>query len=233
MINLSFEVQKAIVNVLALEDPESRLLYLKSINNVSGRGTENSKYTQKWDNKYNSVIEIADKFNLSYFKLKRGNLWEAILLMGKDDDLYVFFSEKNLNTIMNKDNKNHYLTLLNLFNRAYDDMKPIQISLPILDEVEDLEDRLEVAHKMLETMEKKPQKVIVFAFDNKFHPSVNAYAFNTRQEKVWEEDLTYLIDSTYRLVLEDDKIKPTTRESTVSPEIKREREKQNLVHLKV
>lgn len=231
MIGLPFEAQKAIVNTLVVDDPESRLLYLQSINNTSGKGTQNSGHKHKWDYKYNTIIQIADKHGLKYFKLSRGKLWEAVLLLGPDDDLYVFFSERNMNRIIGQGKKTHYLILLNLFNKELDNMEPLQTSLPIFDEeLEETEEQRVLARKMLDIMETDPKKVIVFAFDTRFIATVNAYAFNTRQQIVWEKDLTDLIEPNYRFVLQDDNIQPATRESNVTREVKRE--KQRIVRLK-
>lgn len=231
MIGLPFEAQKAIVNTLVVDDPESRLLYLQSINNTSGKGTQNSGHKHKWDYRYNTIIQIADKHGLKHFKLSRGKLWEAVLLLGQDDDLYVFFSERNMNRIIGQGKKTHYLILLNLFNKELDNMEPLQTSLPIFDEeLEETEEQMVLARKMLDIMETDPKKVIVFAFDTRFIATVNAYAFNTRQQIVWEKDLTDLIEPNYRFVLQDDNIQPATRESNVTREIKRE--KQRIVRLK-
>jgi len=221
MIGLSIEVKKAIVNTLVVDDPESRFLYLQSINNTSGKGTKNSSHKHKWDHRYNTIIQIADRHGLKHLKLSRGELWEAVLLLGHDDDLYVFFSERNMNRIIRQGKETHYLILLNLFNKELDNMEPLQMSLPIVDkEFEESEDRLLLARKMLNVMKNDPKKVIVFAFDTRFIPTVNAYAFNTRQQVVWERDLTELIEPNYRFVLQDDNVNPDSRESSVTQKLK-------------
>lgn len=231
MISLPIEAKKAIVNTLIVDDPESRQLYLQSINNTSGEGTQNSGHKHKWDYRYNTVIQIANKHGLKHLKLSRGKLWEAVLLLGQDDDLYVFFSERNMNRIIRQGKKTHYLILLNLFNKELNDMEPLQMSLPIFDDgMEESEDQILLARKMLDVMEKDPKKVIVFAFDTRYTPTVKTYAFNTKQQIVWMKDLTDLIEPNYRFVLQDDNIKPTSRESKVTREIRRE--KQRIVRLK-
>src|SRR5690625_2103426 len=116
MIKLDNSIVKEIVNTLVTTDPESRKLYLQSIKNESGKETQNSKGIYRWDYKYNSFLEMADKFNLKHIKLGRGKLWEAILILGKENELYVCFSEPNLKRIIRKGKDSHYLRLLNLFN---------------------------------------------------------------------------------------------------------------------
>ncbi|ADU28478.1 DUF5986 family protein [Evansella cellulosilytica] len=234
MINLHNDIVKAIVNILVMDDPEARLLYLQSINNVSGEGTQNSSPKQKWDYRYNSLIEMAKKYELRYFKLDRGKLWEAVLIAGPQNELYVFFSHKNMKNVIKKGKNNHYLKLLNLFNHELDELKPIysQMTLPISFEDDDdsSEDLIEQAREMLSMMEEEPSKVYVFAFDHSFVTTVKAFAYNTRQEVVWERDLTELIEPNYRLVLTDDEIYPDTRISNNTPETKKE--KKQIVSLK-
>lgn len=233
MIHLHNNVVKAIVNTLVMDDPEAHLLYLQSINNESGKGTQNGKYQRKWDYRYNSLIEIADRYGLEYIKLDRGKLWEAVMIMGPENELYVFFSHKNMKQIIRKGKKNHYLKLLNLFNTELDKMTPLnsQTALLLYDNDDESEDNLkEQAKVMLSVMEKDPSKVIVFAFDHSFISTVKAFAFNTSQEVVWEKDLTELIEPNYRLVLKDDNINPDKRESNNTPETKKE--KKQIVSLK-
>ncbi|QFT90211.1 hypothetical protein FIU87_16225 [Bacillus sp. THAF10] len=233
MINLHNDIVKAIVNALVMDDPEARQLYLQSINNESGEGTQNSSSKQKWDYRYNTLIEIAKRFGLGYIKIDRGRLWEAVLILGQDNELFVFFSHKNMRQIIKKGKNNHYLKLLNLFNEYFDELLPIdsQIALPILDsEDESIEILKEQAREMLSKMEGDPSKVFIFTFDHSFVSTVKAFAFNTRQEVVWESDFTDLIESNYRLVLKDDNIKPEKRESKNAPETKKE--KKQIVSLK-
>ncbi|MYL47806.1 hypothetical protein GLV94_19400 [Virgibacillus halodenitrificans] len=233
MINLHNDIVKAIVNSLVMDDPEARLLYLQSINNESGKGTQNSSSKHKWDYRYNTLIEIAEKYGLGYVKIDRGRLWEAVLIVGENNELFVFFSHKNMRQIIKKGKNNHYLKLLNLFNEYFDEMLPLnsQMALPFLEsENECKEDLKEQAREMLSKMEGDPSKVFVFTFDHSFVSTVKAFAFNTRQEVVWESDLTDLIDSNYRLVLKDDNINPEKRESKNTPETKKE--KKQIVSLK-
>jgi len=158
LIGLSADVQKEIVNALVVDDSESRLLYLQSINNTSGEGTQNGRHKQKWDYRYNTIVKIANKHGLKYLKLSRGPLWEAILLLGDNNDLYVFFSEKNMDKIIRQGNKVHYLPLLNLYNKELDDMEPLQTNHPIFDELlEATEDQFLLARKMINVMEKDPE----------------------------------------------------------------------------
>lgn len=233
MINLHNDIVKAIANILVMDDPESRYLYLQSINNESGEGTQNSSPQHKWDYRYNSLIEMAKKFGLQYVKLNRGKLWEAVLIVGPENELYVFFSHKNMKKIIKKGKSNHYLKLLNLFNTEFDAMDPLntQMTLPIYDnDVESEENLKEQAREMLSMMEEDPSKVYVFAFDHSFLSTVKALAFNTRHEVVWEKDFTELIEPNYRLVLKDDNIKPDKRVSKNTPETKKE--KKQIVSLK-
>ncbi|EZH64725.1 hypothetical protein DH09_19595 [Bacillaceae bacterium JMAK1] len=234
MISLQKDVVKSIVNILVLDDPEARQLYLQSINNESGEGTQNSRQQQKWDFRYNSLIEMAKRFDLQYVKVSRGKLWEAILLVGPESELYVFFSHKNMKQIIKKGKRNHYLKLLNLFNGELDKLHPInlQLTLPLYDDTEEenTENLKGQAKLMLSMMEKDPSKVIVFAFDNSFISTVKAFAFNTKQEAVWEEDLTKLIEPNYRLVLMDDYVNPDKRDSKSTLEAKKE--KKQIVSLK-
>ncbi|WP_096187067.1 DUF5986 family protein [Evansella halocellulosilytica] len=233
MINLEKEVVKSIVNTLVVKDPESRQLYLQSINNESGQGTQNSRYTQRWDFRYNSILQICEKFDLKSIKLGRGKLWEAILIHGPEDEIYVFFSKANLKRIIRRGKDNHYLRLLNLFNQELDEIQSFdsQLTLPFFHEEEkEKADLKQQAREMLHMMETDPNKVIVFAFDTSFISTVKAFAFNTKHETVWEKDLTELIDVNYNLVLKDDSIDPDKRDSRTTHKTKKE--KKRIVKLK-
>ncbi|MFS0752620.1 DUF5986 family protein [Oceanobacillus sp. 1P07AA] len=231
MINLDNKVVKEIINILVTPDSESRHLYLQSIKNVSGEGTQNSRGTHGWDYRYNSILEMTKKFNLKHIKLGRGKLWEAILLLGPENELYVCFSESNLKRIIRKGKDSHYLRLLNLFNKELDKMKVLSQQLTLFDqEVEEKDVLIRQAREMLHMMETDPSKVIVFAFDNSFISTAKAFAFNTNHQIVWEEDLTDLIDVNYHLVLKDDNVEPEKRKSTNINETKKE--KKRIVKLK-
>lgn len=231
MIDLPLEMQKEIVNTLVVEDSESRLLYLESINDESGEGTQNSSPKQKWDYKYNTIAKIAKKYSLKSLKITRGKLWEAIVVLGENDDLYVFFNKKNMESIIKKSKRNHYLTLLNLFNKKVDDMSPIQGEFPLFEEQDtDLEADKVLAEQMLETMEKKPEKVVVIAFENGSPPTVGAYIFNKRQQLVWQKNLTNLIEWDYQFTDVDSNINPPSRDSSVT--INTKNEEKRMVKLK-
>ncbi|RDW18772.1 DUF5986 family protein [Oceanobacillus chungangensis] len=233
MINLGNEVVKEIVNTLVASDSDSRLLYLQSINNESGEGTQNSRAIQKWDYRYNNILKVAKNFGLKYIKLGRGKLWEAILIQGPENEIYVFFSKTNLNRIIRRGKHNHYLRLLNLFNQDLDELKPLsqQLALPVYnEEVEKKDDWKMQAREMLHMMETDPSKVIVFAFDTSFVSIVKAFAFNTKHELVWEEDFSELIDVNYHSVLKDDNVEPAIRESSNINNTKEE--KKRIVKLK-
>lgn len=224
MINLDNGSVKEIVNTLVAQDPESRQLYLQSIKNESGEGTQNSKGTHGWDFRYNSILGIAKKFNLKYIKLGRGKLWEAILILGPENEIYVFLSKSNLKRIIRNGKDNHYLRLLNLFNQELDMMRPLNLQLTLFSqkEVEEKEDFKQQAREMLHMMETDPSKVIVIAFDTSFVSTAKAFVFNTRHELVWEEDLTKMIDVNYQSVLKDDDIEADKRESSNTNEVKKE-----------
>ena len=233
MIDLHNDIVKAIVNTLVVDDPETRLLYLQSINNESGEGTQNSKSTRIWDYRYNTLKQVAKEFGLRHVKINRGGLWEAILILGEENELYVFFSYKNMKEIIKKGKNNHYLKLLNMFNEEFDGMHPLnlQMELPLYNnEIECEENLKEQAKKMLSMMEENPSKVIVFTFNNSFTSTVKAFAFNTRQEIVWEKELSELIEPNYISVLKNDNINPEKRISKNIPETKKE--KKQIVTLK-
>ncbi|MGG1689413.1 DUF5986 family protein [Heyndrickxia ginsengihumi] len=233
MINLKNEVIKEIVNTLLVQDSESRLLFLQSINNESGEGTQNSRYIQMWDYRYNNILEISKRFGLKSIKIGRGKLWEAILVLGPENELYVFFSKTNLKRIIRHGKDNHYLRLLNLFNQEFDEMEPLssQLTLPIFhEEAEKKDDLKNQAREMLHMMETEPTKVIVFAFDTSFFSTVEAYVFNSKNELVMEKDLTEFIDVNYHSVLKHDNLQPDKRESSISYETKTE--KKRIVKLK-
>lgn len=232
MIDLHKNIVKAIVNVLVMDDPEARQLYLQSINNENGEGTQNSNPQQKWDYRYNSLIQVAKESGLQYVKLSRGNLWEAVLIVGPENELYVFFSHKNMRQIIKKGKNNHYLKLLNLFNGEFDELNPLnsQMTLPIYNDDESSENDIDQARLMLSMLESDPSKVIVFAFDHSIASTVKAFIFNTRQEVVWERDLTELIETNYKLVLNDDNVNPEKRMSKNINETKNK--KKQIVRLK-
>lgn len=231
MINLDSGIKREIINALVTPDPESRQLYLQSIKNVAGVGTQNSRGKHGWDFRYNSIIDIANRFGLKYIKIGR-KLWEAVLLLGPENEVFVFFSEPNLKRIIRDGKRNHYLKLLNLFNEELDAMKPLnqQLTLFAANESGDNDDYLKLAQEMLYMMETEPSKVIVIAFDTSITATAKAYSFNTKHELVWEENLNEYIDVNHHMVLKDDNIKPGKRESTTVATAKKE--KRSIVRLK-
>lgn len=218
MINLTDDILKDFVNTLIHEDPELKPLLREAINNIDGDGVENSTATAKWDNRYNSLIKVAKKYKLRFGRIKRGNLWQAIFIVGEDNSVYVFFNHKNLKNIIKKGKSNHYLKLLNFFNRHLDDHKPISEQLKWdLEEATDpySDEALEnQARDIIKMLEHEPSKVVVFAFDKAFVNTVNAYVFNSQHEPIWHQDFTSLIESNYTFALNADNVETEEKEST-------------------
>lgn len=218
MINLTDDILKDFVNTLIHEDPELRPLLREAINNLDGDGVENSTATAKWDNRYNSLIKVAKKYELKFGKIKRGNLWQAIFIVGEDNSVYVFFNHKNLKNIIKKGKRNHYLKLLNFFNRHLDDYKPIseQLKLDIEEETDPYSDEAleKQAHDIIKMLEHEPSKVVVFAFNKDFVSTVNAFVFNSKHETIWHQDFTSLIESNYTFAINSDNIETENKEST-------------------
>lgn len=184
---LGNKVVKEFVNVLVAEDPESRQLYLQSIRNESGRGTQNSRHIHKWDQRYNSILDIADKHGLKHIKLDRGALWEAVLVLGPENEVIVFFSSSNLKKIIRSGKDNHYLKLLNMFNEKYDEIEPLAYQTELFNANSNAGDDFKAqAREMLDMMEQDPSKVIVFSFDTSFVSTVKASMFNTNHELIWK-----------------------------------------------
>lgn len=233
MISLKEDVLKDFVNVLVNTNPELHQLYLQSILNESGKGTLNSSHQHKWDRRYNGILLNAEKHELEYWKIKRGKLWEALTLIGPENELYIFFSEKNLKRIIKSGKGSHYLKLLNLFNEHLDNQKPIfkQELLDLFSEEHENEFNMDDAIKMLEILNDKPSRVVVFGFDTTFKSSVRAYAFNSKNQLVWEQGLSHLIDTNYSLALSNDYVNPGTKESNNKNDRKAP-EKQQIVRLK-
>ncbi|MFJ5564015.1 DUF5986 family protein [Lysinibacillus xylanilyticus] len=234
MISLDEGILKDIVNGLVYSDPEMRQLYLQSIFNESGKGTQNSSHQHKWDLKYNTILKIAEKFDLKYWKIKRGKLWEALSIVGPDNELYVFFAEKNLQKIICNGNDSHYLRLLNLFNGHYNMMSQLseQTSLNLFaSNKHESKFDIDEAREMLQLFEKNPSRVIVFGFDVSFISTVRAYVFNAKNQLVWEQGLTQLIDTNYQLVLGNDNVNAGTKESKIEKDLK-EPAKKRIVQLK-
>jgi len=220
MISLSDLILGEVVNALVLNDSDSREQYLNAINNESGNGVENSRHTYQWDYRYNTIVKIAIKYNLGYTKLERGNLWQAIYLIGHDNEIYVFFSSKNLRSIIRKGKNNHYLNLINLFNESLDGLEPLedQIALEIVDntpkENQDIEVLKVHARDVVKMMENPPSRVIVIAFNKAFNSSAEAVVFNSKNEVVWTKDLTSLIKNNYKFVLDSDDVSANQKESS-------------------
>lgn len=234
MISLDEGILKDIVNGLVYSDPEMRQIYLQSILNESGKGTQNSSHQHKWDLKYNTILKIAEKFDLKYWKIKRGKLWEALSVVGPENELYVFFAEKNLQKIIRNGNDNHYLRLLNLFNGHYNMMSQLseQTSLNLFaSNKHESKFDIDEAKEMLQLFGKNPSRVIVFGFDVSFISTVRAYVFNAKNQLVWEQGLTHLIDTNYQLVLENDNVNAGTKESKIEKDLK-EPAKKRIVQLK-
>lgn len=234
MISLDEKILKDIVNALVSSDPEMHQIYLQSILNESGKGTKNSSHQHKWDLRYNTILKITEKYNLKYWKIKRGKLWEALSIIGPENELYVFFGEKNLQKIIRNGKNNHYLRLLNLFNEYFDDKKQLfeQFSLNffVANKYESKFD-IEEAREMLQLFEENPSRVIVFGFDASFVSAVRAYIFNSKNQLVWEQGLNHLIDTNYQLVLENDNVNADTKESKTKKALK-EPAKKRIVQLK-
>lgn len=68
---------------------------------------------------------MSKKRGLQHIKLKRGNLWEVVLIVGPENEVYTFFSHKNMKQIINQGKTNHYMILLNLFNEGFDELPPL------------------------------------------------------------------------------------------------------------
>lgn len=234
MISLNEEVLKDFVNVLVNTNPELHQLYLQSILNESGKGTKNSFHQYKWDRVYNSILLNAEKHGLKYWKIKRGKFWEALALIGPENELYIFFSEKNLSKIIKTGKGSHYLKLLNLFNEHFDSHKPLfrQGFLDLfLEKEHENEFNIDDAIKMLEVLNDKPSRVIIFGFDTTFNSSVRAYVFNSKNQLVWEQSLSHLIDTNYSMALSNDYVNPGIKESENKNDISAPK-KQQIVRLK-
>lgn len=234
MLNLNDSILGDITNALVFSDSELRQQYLEAINNESGNGVENSRHTYQWDYRYNTIVKIAEKYDLRYAKLERGNLWQAVYLIGPENEIYVFFSSKNVRSIIRKGKDNHYLNLLNLFNENLDDLKALEFQLSLLlndkhsNEVRDTETLRANARDIVKMMENPPSKVVVIAFDKAFVNTAEALVFNSKNEIVWNKDLTPLIKPDYRLLLNSDEVNAVHKESRIA----RETKKKPLVRLK-
>lgn len=234
MISLSDLILGEIVNALVLNDPESQEQYLIAINNESGNGVKNSRHTYQWDYRYNTIVKIAEKYNLRYAKLERGNLWQAIYLIGPENEIYVFFSSKNLRSIIRKGRENHYLNLLNLFNESLDNLNPVEVqeSLDLnsnsINALADKDALRMNAKEVVKMMENPPSKVVVIAFNKGFVDTAEAVVFNSKNQVVWNKDLSTLIKSDYRFVIDSDNAVVKQKESSMVVETK----KKSIVRLK-
>lgn len=234
MIGLNEDVQKDLVNTLVNTPPEQYQLYLQSISNESGKGTLNSSHQYKWDRRYNGILLVAEKHGLKYWKISRGKFWEALSVVGPENELYIFFSDKNLKKIIKSGKGSHYLKLLNLFNEHYDTYEQLykQEFLDLFIEDEQINEfDISDAVEMLKILEEKPSRVVVFGFDITFTSTVRAYVFNSKNQLVWEQGLSYLIDTNYSLVLPNDYVNPGTKESS-NKNVSKAPEKQQIVRLK-
>ncbi|MDN3451436.1 DUF5986 family protein [Planococcus sp. APC 3906] len=234
MISLSDLTLGEIVNALVLNDPESHEQYLIAINNESGNGVKNSRHTYQWDYRYNTIAKIAEKYSLRYAKLERGNLWQAIYLIGPKNEIYVFFSSKNLRSIIRKGRYNHYLNLLNLFNENLDNLNPVEMQTSLnlntnsVNELPDKEALRITAREVVKMMENPPSKVVVIAFDKGFVDTAEAVVFNSKHQVVWNKDLSSLIKSNYKFVLKSDDTVVGQKESSIVLDSK----KKSIVRLK-
>lgn len=227
MITLERSTLAQIVNALINQEDESKDNYITSINNESLEGTQNSRHIHRWDYRYNTILEIAKKNGLEHGKIKRKNLWEAVYLIGSENEIYVFFSLKNMKTIIRGSNHNHYLKLLNFFNKSLDSLSPLVNQLSLLDDEVQLglnEDEIalyanDVLPKMKDT---PPSKVIIISFDNMFINTAKAIVFNSKQQIVWEEDLSELIEPDYKSVVNSDNINSLSKEKNVTLKVKQQ-----------
>lgn len=209
MIGLKNDELKDIVNMLVYEDSDLITLYREVINNVNGDGVENSIAKAKWDSRYNSLVKVAKKHKLRFGKIQRGNLWQAIFIVGEDNAIYIFFSHQNLKNILRKGKSNHYLRLLNFFNKHFKNHKPLveQLEMKLGSESSSsLSDAAleEEARKIVSMLEEEPSKVVVFSFNNVAVSTVKAYVFNDIHQAIWQNDYTYLLERNYTFSLQAD-----------------------------
>lgn len=226
MIGLKNEELKDIVNILVYEDPDLKTLYREAINNVDGDGVENSIAKAKWDSRYNSLVKVAKKHNLKFGKLQRGNLWQAVFIVGEDNAIYIFFSHQNLRNILKKGKCNHYLKLLNFFNKHFKDHKPLVEQLELTLDVEASsalsDEALEAeARKIISMLENEPSKVVVFSFDKVAVNTVKAYVFNDKHQAIWQKDYTYLLDRDYTFTFKADNTNHPIEEKKASIDVKK------------
>lgn len=227
-INIEEEILKKLVNALVFKDDEAEELYQRSINNTSGKGTQNGKHQTHWNRRYNTIMEIAEANGLKSYKIDR-IIWEAIIVQDEKGGIYLFFKDNNLKNIMGKGKETHYAKLLiRAVNKAISELIPTntQESFLFLENEANPtytnEYLMELAQKILNMFEKEPEKVVIITFDTKFSSDIaHAYIYNTNYEVIWKKDLTYLIESNYNPILGNDNVNPEKQDSSKKSNPKR------------
>lgn len=221
MIDINEEIFEKFVNALVYKDDEAEEYFQRSINNKSGRGTQNGKHQVRWSRKYNSIMEIAEGNGLNAYKINRV-IWEAVIVQDENGSIYLFFRDRNIKNIMKKGKETHYAKLIiRAVNEAFDELSPLHSQGTFSFSEEEAEPMypdeylMELAQKIKSIFKKEPEKAVIITFDSKHsHDIAHAYIYNTRYEVVWDKDLTHLIDTDYNPVLERDDVKPEKQESS-------------------
>lgn len=236
MIDLHLKVIKKIAENLVFKDPDVHKSVSEAIQNEDGKGIYNSKGWVELDRRYNGLLPIAKDHDLVPILIKRGCKILS-LYNPSSDQLYIFLNKKTLREQFKKGNNSYYVKVLNLFNEELNTIVPKveQLNLFLEDKHMDSSELelKELARKLLIDLQKDPSNVFVFTYDaHRLIPQVEAIAFNTKQEVVWGENYSYLLDSNYEIDLQSDGIDSGTKVSTTPMKKKNKVGKKQIVKLK-
>lgn len=220
------DVRKEIANALTGFDNDSITQLKNAIDSNNNPATGNSLPMFRWDVRYSKIKKIGIENNLKVIVIKRGNLWELVVLMDEETkEISLFMSEKNLKKVINKNSPTHYMSILSYANKD----EPLQMSLNMADnQHKGLTEELFV--EMMNEYEIDVKKTFVYSFSNTYgQEQFLMYRFDSDYNLIEHKNLSGLIDSNFETTT-NDKVVIESKDSTTVNKLKKQ-EKQ-IVSLK-
>lgn len=216
MIKIDLDVLKRLGNACVSVDKEFIQLHNQSIKNIDGNGVNNSWHFAGWDNLYNSIHQIAVEKELEPIYVDR-KIWKAIGLFDPvSSELYLVFKKKTILSIMKERNFNHYAVIFSASNVG-EGCEGEQLEWDMDFNESDL---MEKNKLLLEELSISPEKVVILAFEREEVPLLNAYLFNNRQEIIYHQDYSSLIDVDYSPEIHSDGLETANQDRDTNDKLK-------------
>ncbi|MBH9581430.1 DUF5986 family protein [Staphylococcus felis] len=229
MIDTNSRILKHLVNTCVNNDEEALREYEESIGKNSAINVSNSRGIVKWDIIYNKFINDSISVGFKAVQIHRGAVWTAVgVYVENTKELFLVFRKPNFKSIMKHPWRCHYATIANVANG---NKKPKQEELFLEFEIENgikiQYDNL--AEDLFEKMGITPEKVILCSFTtNEFI----AHLYNDKQQLVYDEDLSHLIEVQYNDLSNEQENLVTPYKERSNQIIKKRQPKQRIVGLK-